>query len=141
MPKDYFPNTDTDLQAWLANFVTVLKANLAAVGLATGNTTALTAAQTNFNNAVTAQVAADAAFRQSVQVKKTRRTTLEQTLRPLVRRITNHLGMTDGLRAQLGITVPDRTPSRRGVGSDIPGMVLETPARSSHHSFWHDARQ
>ena len=31
--------------------------------------------------------------------------------------------MTDGIRAQLKITVPTRT--RRGVGSDIPGMVLE----------------
>ncbi len=33
--------------------------------------------------------------------------------------------MTDGLRAQLGITVPDRTPSRRNVGSEIPDTSLE----------------
>ncbi len=85
----------------------------------------LTAAQTNFNGAVTAQVAAEAAFRQSVATKKTRRVTLEQTLRPLVRRINNHPGMTDGLRAQLGITVPDRTPSRQNVGSEIPDISLE----------------
>jgi len=125
MPKDYVPTTDTELQAWLTNFVAVLTTNVGAIGLAAGDLTPLTTAQTNFNGAVTAQVAAEAAFRQSVQLKKTRRVTLEQTLRPLVRRITNHPGMTDALRAQLNITVPDRSPSRRNVGTEVPGMQLE----------------
>ena len=111
MPKDYVPTTDTELQAWLGNFVTVLNANLATVGLV-ADTTPLMTAQTNFNTSLTAQVTAEAAFRQAVATKKTRRTTLEQTLRPLVRRIVNHPGMTDGLRAQLGVTVLDHSPTR-----------------------------
>ena len=34
--KNYLPINDTELQAWLTNFVTVLNANLAAVSLITG---------------------------------------------------------------------------------------------------------
>lgn len=124
--KDFLPANDTELQAWLTNFVTVLNANLAAVGLVAADVTPLTTAQTNFNTAVTAQVTAEANFRNAVATKKTRRTQLETTLRPLARRINNHPGMTDGLRGNLRITVPDRVPSRRGVGEDVPGMVLET---------------
>ena len=121
----FIPANDTELQAWLANFVTVLNANLATVGLVAGDITPLTTAQTNFNASITAQVTAEAAFRQAVATKKTRRTTLEQTLRPLVRRIVNHPGITAALRAQLGVTIPDRSPSRRQVGPEVPALFLE----------------
>ena len=33
--------------------------------------------------------------------------------------------MTDSLRAQLGVTVPTRTRTRRGVGVEIPGLALD----------------
>jgi len=125
MPKDYVPQNDTQFQAWLTNFVTVLNANLATVGLVAADVTPLTTAQTNFNTAVTTQITAQDAAAAAVATKKTRRITLETTLRPLVRRINNHPGMTDGLRANLAITVPDRVPSRRGVGVEIPGIVLD----------------
>ena len=125
MPKDYVPTTDTDLQAWVTNFVAVLNGNFAAVGLVAADVTPLTAAQTAFNTAITTQVTAEAAFRTAVAAKRVRRMTLEQTLRPLVRRIANHPGMTDALRANLNITIPNRVPSRRSVGPEIPGMVLE----------------
>ena len=125
MPRDYIPQNDTQLQAWLTNFVAVLDANLATVGLAAADVAPLSTAKTAFDTAVTAQVTAQDVANAAVQTKKTRRTTLEQTLRPLVRRVQNHPGMTDGLRGNLGITVPDRTPSRKSVGTEIPGLVLE----------------
>lgn len=123
--KDFLPVSDTELQAWITNFVTVLNINLATVGLVAADVTPITTAQTNFNTAVVDQVTKEAAFRQSVAAKKTRRTQIEQALRPLIRRIQNHPGMTDGLRANLGVTVPDRAPSRRQVGPEVPGLALE----------------
>ena len=123
--KDFLPNNDTELQAWLQNFVTILNANLAAFGLVAADTTPLTGAQTNFNTAVTTQISAEAAFRNAVATKKTRRTQLEALLRPLIRRVNSHPAMTDGLRGNLQITVTDRVPTRRCVGTEVPGMVVE----------------
>lgn len=124
--KDFLPNDDTELVAWLANFLAVLNNNVSAVGLTAADLAPFASAQTAFSTAVTAQVAADAAFTNAVATKKARRVALEATLRPLIRRIANHPGMTDGLRGNLQITIPDRVLSRRGVGAEVPGVVLET---------------
>jgi len=82
-------------------------------------------AQTTYSTAFTDQVAKIAAADAAVATKKTRRTAYEPLLRALVRRIQAHPGMTDGLRAQLGVTVPTRTRTRRDVGTEISGMALE----------------
>lgn len=123
--RKFIPQGDADLQAWLVNFAAVLNGNPAAAGLVAADLTPLTVAQTGFNAAVTDQIAKREAADAAVQTKKTRRTTLEQTLRPLVRRIQAHPATTDALRAGLGVTVPDRTPTRRNVGGEVPALVLE----------------
>ena len=64
--KDFLPNNDTELQAWLTNFVTILNANLATVGLVAADVTPLTTAQTNFNTAVTTHISTEAVFRNAV---------------------------------------------------------------------------
>lgn len=126
MPPDYLPANDAELGTWLANFVTVLNANLGTVGLAPTDAVPLITAQNLFNAALTDQIAKQEAAQAAVVVKKTRRGALEGVLRPLVRRIQNHPGMTDALRTQMGVTVPDRGGSRRGVGEEIPLLHLET---------------
>ena len=123
---DFVPKNDLDFVAWSANFFTVLNLNLATVGLVAGDVTPVQAASTALSAAYTDQVAKVAAAEAAVETKKTRRTAYEPPLRLLVKRIQAHPGMTDALRAQLKITVPKRTRTRRGVGAEIPGLLLET---------------
>ena len=124
VPTDYLPKNDSELVTYLANFVTVLNANLAAVGLVAADVTPLTGAQTAFSAAVTDQAAKQAAAKAAVETKFARKDQLELVMRPLVRRINNHPGMTNGLRGQLGINAPTSARTRRGVGPEIPGIVL-----------------
>ena len=126
MPNDYIPTSDAEFLAWSTNFFTVLNANLATVGLTAADVTPHTTAQTAFATAVTDQVAKQAALDGSVATKKTRRSAYATPLRPLVKRIQAHPGMTDALRAQLGITVPTRTKRRRSPGPELPLLRLET---------------
>ena len=115
--QDFIPKNDAEFLAWSTNFFAVLNANLAALGLVAADVTPSSTAQTNYSTTFTDQVAKQAAADAAVATKKTRRTAYEPLLRSLVRRIQAHPGMTDGLRAQLGVTVPTRTRTRRGVGS------------------------
>src|SRR5437867_3111406 len=66
---DFLPDTDTEFQAWVANFVTYANAHLAALGLVAGDMTPVTNAQTAFNASFPAHVTAQAAA-QSARVQK-----------------------------------------------------------------------
>jgi len=123
--EDYIDPNDAVFIAWSANFFTVLNTNIAAVGLVAGDVTPVSNARDLFSVAYTDQVAKEAAATAAVALKRTRRTTYVPQLRALVKRIQAHPGMTDSLRGQLGVTVPKRTRTRRGVGSEVPGVVLE----------------
>ena len=123
--EDYIDPNDAVFIAWSANYFTVINANLAAVGLIAGDVTPVSNARDAFSLAYTDQVAKEAAATAAVALKRTRRTTYVPQLRALVKRVQAHPGMTDSLRGQLGVTVPKRTRTRRGVGAEVPGVVLE----------------
>lgn len=123
---DYIPANDAEFLAWSTNFFAVLNANLATVGLVAADVTPVTTAQTSYSTSVGDQLTKQAAMDGAIATKKTRRTAYEPTLRALVKRVQAHPGMTDGLRAQLGITIPASTRTRRSPGPELPGLRLET---------------
>jgi hypothetical protein len=90
-----------------------------------GDVTPVSTAITAFNAAVLDQIAKRNAFDAAVATKNLAKAALMLLLRPFIRRINNHPGMTDTLRQSLGLPTPDRTPTRRGVGPEIPGVHLE----------------
>jgi hypothetical protein len=57
---DYLPGPDADYQAWVTNFVTYAKANLAALGLVAADITPITTGQTAFNSGFSAHIASKA---------------------------------------------------------------------------------
>ena len=101
---DYVPAKDATYDTWLSNFVTVLTANAATVGLAPADLVPIQDAQSDFTNAESDLVTKRAAAKSAVQTKVTTRSTSEGILRPLVQRIVNHPGMTPTLRADLGLS-------------------------------------
>jgi hypothetical protein len=122
---DYVPKNDNDLNAWIVNFNTVLNANLAALGLVAADITTLSSTTSAFSASIPLAVTAEAAYHQAIENKKLKRVALVAALRAMVKRVNGHPGMTDAIRAQLGITVPDRVPSRHGVGPEVPVVELE----------------
>lgn len=126
MAKNYIPSNDQDLRAWMETFIPNLNANLATLGLVPDDLTPLEDAQSGFDTSLDQLAANRVMYEGSVSLKKTKRTALEGALRPLVRRIQNHPGMTDQLRGLLGLPVYDHTASTSGIGVEVPGIALET---------------
>ena len=124
--RDYVPVNDAELNHWVANFRSAIAPLLAEVGLVPANIQPLTNTHDGFDGALTDWVAKQAAARSSLESKKLRRRELEETLRPLVRQINNHTGMTNEIRALLGLHIPSVRQRRIMAGSDVPGMFLET---------------
>jgi hypothetical protein len=122
----YIPRTDDELLLWTTQFLSALTPQSEHLGLTEAQVSALANARAAMESAVQAQQTAEAEVKAAVQAKFSSRDALESGVRAVVRQIQAHPHMTDPLRAQLNITVPKRTRTRRKVGDEIPGLVLET---------------
>ncbi|MBP6965581.1 MAG: hypothetical protein KBC96_14385 [Armatimonadetes bacterium] len=106
MAKDYVPSNDQVFDTWLLNFVTVLGVNKALVGLVADDLVPIEDAQGDFNAKYGTHVQQKQLARGATAAKINSRTDAEAVLRPLVKRIQNHPGMTDQLRTLLGLPTP-----------------------------------
>lgn len=129
---DYMPRADAAFDTWQANFITYASANTAALGLAAGDITPLTTAQTAWNTDYPAHVAAQAAASSAKEAKDASRTALEDAIRALVARLQASADVSDEERAGLGITVPDSEPTPVGVPETVPEIAVDVTARLEH---------
>ena len=104
MPNSYFPSKDSDLVAWIANFVNVANANLAALGLVATDVDPIKGLQptltANLNDVETKKAALAAA----VETKDATKDSIIQKVRLLVNKIQANPAVTVALKAQLGIS-------------------------------------
>ena len=121
---DYIPGPDGSFQAWQANFVTYANANLAALGLVAADMTPVTAAQTSWNSAFPAHVAAVNAAKAAKQTKDEARAAYVAVIRPLVRRLQASAVVSDAEKASLGITVA-QAPTPIGPPTTAPICTIE----------------
>ncbi len=121
---DYIPGPDANFQAWQSNFVTYANANLAALGLVAADMTPVTTAQTAWNTAFPAHVAAVNAAKAAKQTKDENRAAHVAAIRPLVRRLQASLSVSDAEKASLGITVA-QSPSPIGAPTTAPQVAIE----------------
>jgi len=126
--KNYIPNKDNDFKVWLDNFQAALTEHLAAFGVSESDIEGLTEAAGAFATALPALATAKAAYHEAIKSKHTARKETEQQLRAVVRRVANHPAMTDAIRAQMGITIPDRIRTRHEDGPEVPSILLEPRA-------------
>ena len=121
---DYIPGPDASFQAWQNNFVVFANANLAALGLVAADMTPVTTAQTAWNTAFPAHIAAANAAKASKQTKDEARAAYVATVRPLVRRLQASPLVSDAEKASLGITVA-AAPSPIGAPTTAPIVSIE----------------
>ena len=108
---DYIPTQDNQFDAWAANYAAYAAANQAALGLTVAEVADLTTAQTNWATAWAAHNAAQLTAKGATQTKDETRDALEAIVRGLTKGIQGRPTVTDDMRQQLGVTVPDRTPT------------------------------
>lgn len=126
MSKPYYPANDEQYKVWLANFVTQLSGNLAQVGLVAADLDPLSGAFDEFDAALSTHNNAKVAAKAAVNAKFTKRDASEDLLKPLVRRITNHPGMTDALRGILGLQKEHTAAASIPVTEMRPLVLLES---------------
>ena len=135
---DYIPHSTDEFSLWLDNFA----AQIALHGAALDTTpTEITRAQNDaprYAAELAAVITANNAYRASLaQRNHDRADEIEPWMRALVQRIQNHPAMTDAIRHDLGITVPDLTPTPLGahvieeVGAPLLVVDIAQPKRAA----------
>lgn len=112
MPTDYLPAKDGDFRTWLNNFYTVCANNASTLGLTAAELTTIDAAASNFSAALDANLAAQSAARGARADKVDARADTTRTVRGFVREFQANPAVTDVLKGQLGITIPDTTRTK-----------------------------
>jgi hypothetical protein len=122
--NEYLPYKDSDLVTWAQNFIAVLTPAAEELGINLAQLSPITNARIALTGAIATREQAEATAKATTQAQKNERDNLEAAIRVLVRQIQANPAMTDTLRAQLQITVPNRTRTRRTVGPEVPGVLL-----------------
>lgn len=94
--------------------------------------TPITTAQTTWNSAFPAHVAASAAAVAARNAKDIACGTYEGTIRPLVKRLQASSAVDGAEHAALGITVPDRSPTPVPIPTTRPVVKVDTSQRLQH---------
>ncbi|MBP6964997.1 MAG: hypothetical protein KBC96_11380 [Armatimonadetes bacterium] len=126
MPRNYFPNNDRELMDWLANFASVLDVNKAQVGLVADDVTPISDASDAFGIAYQSYQQQAGLASAASGLRNTKRAEAIEILRPLVRRVNNHPGMTDQLRRLLGLRTPDLAEAPEPITELLPILMLES---------------
>ena len=117
---DYIPTSDADLNTFAAAMFTILDANEVSFGLVDGDAASLGTLRTAFNTLLGVHNNAQTAAKLATQNKNAKRAELVAEIRSMVKRIQANPNVTDAQRAQLGITIPDTTPTAVPAPSSRP---------------------
>ena len=132
MANDYIPRGDADFNAWQANFVTYVTANLVNLGLAPPDLIPIASAQGAWTPSLTAHVAAQANAQAACATKNANRTVLETSIRALVRRLQASPSVSDAEREALGITVADSAATAAAIPATRPICRVDARQRLQH---------
>ena len=106
---------------WHDQFKTAVLANATTFGLVAGDTTPITADNTDYHANVTNQVATANAAKQATADLATSRANAEKRARALAKRIKAHPAYTEALRSLLGIVGPEDTTDITTLAPEISG--------------------
>ena len=135
---DYVPQGIDEFLLWLNTFGTEIGIHGAAVGATPAEIAEFQTAAGRFAAEVTSTHSAKNAYRASIAVRDDdRHDTIEPSLRKFVQRIQHAPGMTDEIRRDLGITVPDDKPTPQGdtdikeAGQPLMAIDISMPKRAT----------
>lgn len=132
----YLPNKKTERWTWGTNFGTQLGALATKLGIPTTTVASVTSLTTAFGTAINTAESAKAAAKAATQNSDSKEDALFNFVRPLVQELQRNPAMTDEMRAQLGITVPEggRTPVTPKVATDL--LAIPNGTNNSVNLKW-----
>jgi hypothetical protein len=128
---DYIPRRDANAAQWAQNFAQHIAATPAAFGLTAGDAATITAAADAFAGALLVAVNEATRTRATVAAKDAARAAMEFLLRHYAQRVRLNRGVSNQLKASLGITIDDttRTPVGPPVTCPIVTVIGATMGR------------
>lgn len=111
MTTPYIPPKDVDFLAWLDNFDDLVAVNFAAYGLTAPEAASITNVRTDYDSAFAAATNPVTRTPVTVAAKDTAKAIALATVRPLAQKIRDNSAVTDEQRVELGLTVPDTSPT------------------------------
>lgn len=124
MAQDFIPKNHEAFRAKLTLFSSWLTLNGLTFGFSIGETGAIATGRTDVDAKLTDKQAKDLAAVVANQALETSESAVTVLWRAAAKRLQAHPLMTDPLREASGITVPDRVPTPRVVGEEVPGVEV-----------------
>lgn len=134
--KDYIPKKDTIYRDWLANFLTVANANLAALGLTDTDLKPLQMDKPIYDDAITNAETLQAQAKAATEKKNTVRKSSETKARAIVKRIQAKLDVPPNLKKQLQITVPGDSPAPPTVPYTPKNLLVNVVGIGANELKW-----
>jgi hypothetical protein len=125
MPGDFIPRNHEAFHTKFSSFKTWMDANGATFGFSPGEVAAFGTRLTALTSKLSAKQSADTAARAANQDLETEEDACEGIWRPAAKRLQAHPNMTDTIRANAGITIPDRVRTDHPVGPEVPGVEIK----------------
>ena len=129
---DYIPAPDPAFNNWQITLIAYITANRAALGISTGDLTALTTAQTEWTTSYATHQATQAQALSDRQAKDDARTAYTTHIRASVGQMQKNPAVTDTQRQAMSLTVPDTTRTPAGVPASRPLVKIDTSERLRH---------
>lgn len=120
------PDQDSLYQQWIENFATVAAANAVALGLDTGDTSVMTALSNVFETAYNTSQTSKLTAKSHVAAKDTARANSQGVFQMYAKQINANAGVTNALKASLGITVAPSTSGPVVVPTELTVIGYET---------------
>lgn len=122
--SNYLPPRDADLDAWLANFKTLIAATPIAYGLVAADGTAITTAFTNWHNAFLAVTNPATKTEATVATKNTQKAIILTLIRGYAATIRVNAAVSDALKIGLGLHIKDTQPTPVPAPTTKPVLVI-----------------
>ena len=129
---DYVPAPDPAFHNWQTTLLAFITDNRVALGVSTGDLTALTAAQTDWTATYATHQATQAQALSDRQAKDDARTAYTTLIRAAVGQMQKNPAVTDTQRQAMSLTVPDTTRTPAGVPASRPLVNIDTSERLRH---------
>lgn len=109
--KDFIPSKESDIVPQTENFISVANANLDTLGLVALDITNVTTKKTDYTTKLNSAIAKQAESKAATEAKNISKSGLVDNIRVLARQIKARPGVPENIKAQLGLNVPDPTPT------------------------------
>lgn len=129
MQNPYIPPKDADLATWLLNFATLIAAAPATYGLTSTDAAAITGVQTAYQSAYNLAIDPPTRTKPTVADKDAAKAAALAVVRPYAIQIRNNAGVTNEDKEDLGLNIPDYTPTPipAPTSSPVLAFIAATP--------------